>query len=154
MDSGRISAPSASPRDFVRCHPTPCVLDEHDHTAAGRILVLREHPAEPILSGTPPLAVALSHRNALMPVSLAHPIVLVAGVYLAIGLAFALLFVTRWVGRVDPSARAGSWGFRLLVIPGSVLLWPLLVSRLLRGSTEPPEERNRHRASAHRAGRA
>lgn len=86
-----------------------------------------------------------------MPVSLAHVIVLVAGVYLAIGLAFALLFVTRWVGRVDPAARSGTLGFRVLVIPGSALLWPMLAGRLLRGTAEPPEERNAHRLAARRA---
>jgi fatty acid desaturase len=87
-----------------------------------------------------------------MPVSLAHWIVLVAGVYLAIGLAFALLFVIRWAGRVDPAARNGTIGFRLLIIPGSALLWPFLAGRLLRGSTEPPEERNAHRVAARQAG--
>jgi hypothetical protein len=88
-----------------------------------------------------------------MPLSLAHLTVLVAGVYLAIGLAFALIFVSRWVGRVDPGARTGTIGFRVLIIPGSVLLWPLLTGRLLRGSTEPPEERNAHRVAARQAGR-
>jgi hypothetical protein len=88
-----------------------------------------------------------------MPVSLAHAIVLVAGVYLAVGLAFALLFVTRWAGRVDPGARSGTIGFRLLIIPGSAILWPLLAHRLLRGAGEPPEERNAHRLAARRAGR-
>lgn len=88
-----------------------------------------------------------------MPVSLAYPIVLVAGVYLAIGLAFALLFVVRWAGRVDPAARSGTLGFRVLIIPGSAILWPLLAARLLRGTTEPPEERNAHRLAVRRAGR-
>jgi hypothetical protein len=87
-----------------------------------------------------------------MPVSLAHLVVLVAGVYLAIGLAFALIFVLRWAGRVDPAALSGTIGFRLLIIPGSALLWPFLASRLLRGSTEPPEEHNAHRLAARRAG--
>jgi hypothetical protein len=86
-----------------------------------------------------------------MPVSLAHPIVLVAGVYLAIGLTFALVFVLRWAGRVDPAAQHGTLGFRLLILPGSALLWPFLAGRLLRGSTEPPEERNAHRLAARQA---
>ena len=83
-----------------------------------------------------------------MTVSLAHVILLVAGVYLAIGLAFALPFVIRWVGRVDPAARSGTIGFRLLIIPGSALLWPLLAARLIRGTAVPPEERNAHRVAA------
>jgi hypothetical protein len=86
-----------------------------------------------------------------MPVSLAHLVVLVAGVYLAIGLAFALIFVLRWAGRVDPAAQDGTLGFRLLILPGSALLWPLLAARLLRGTTESPEERNAHRLAARQA---
>ena len=85
-----------------------------------------------------------------MPISFAHWIVLVAGAYLAVGLVFAILFVVRWVGRVDPAAQEGTWGFRVLIVPGSMLLWPLLWSRLLRGVAEPPAERNAHRSAARR----
>jgi len=55
---------------------------------------------------------------------------LVAG-YLAVGLLFAIPFILRWAGRLDPAAAAGTWGFRLLIVPGSVLLWPLLAARVL-----------------------
>ena len=86
-----------------------------------------------------------------MPVSLAYWIVLIAGVYLAVGLVFALPFLIRWVRRVDPAAEGGTLGFRILIIPGTVLLWPLLAERLVRGITVPPEERNAHRLAARRA---
>jgi hypothetical protein len=68
----------------------------------------------------------------------------VAGVYAAIGLVFALLFVTRGVSRVDPAAIGGSVGFRILIIPGTVALWPLLMRRQ-QARTLPPEEHNAHR---------
>ncbi len=48
------------------------------------------------------------------------------GVYLALGLAFALVFVTRGVGAVDAAAREAGWGFRVLIVPGTALLWPAL----------------------------
>ena len=57
-------------------------------------------------------------------------IVLVA--YVAAGLMFAVAFVLRGVQRVDPDAREGTWGFRLVIFPGSVALWPLLLSRWVR----------------------
>jgi hypothetical protein len=53
-------------------------------------------------------------------------------VYLALGLAFAVPFVARWAGRLDLAARRGTWGFRLLIVPGAVLLWPVLAARLAR----------------------
>ena len=63
---------------------------------------------------------------------LARLLVLAASGYLALGVGFALPFAARWVGRLDPAAQAGTWGFRVLIVPGTVLLWPLLVARLLR----------------------
>ena len=86
-----------------------------------------------------------------MPLTLASWIVVGAAGYLVVGLVFAVPFVIRWVGRVDPAAREGTVGFRLLVLPGTVLLWPFLLSRLVRGVTVPPEERNAHRLAARRS---
>jgi hypothetical protein len=78
---------------------------------------------------------------------IADGLVLGAGCYLAAGLVFALAFVTAGVQRVDPAARDGTWGFRLLILPGAAALWPLLLARWVRGGP-PPEERNAHRDAA------
>jgi len=69
------------------------------------------------------------------------------GIYLLLGLLFALAFVLFGAGRVDPHAKAGTWGFRLLIMPGAAALWPLLLSRWLRGIHEPPEQRDPHRCA-------
>jgi len=50
-------------------------------------------------------------------------------IYLALGLLFALGFVVKGVQRVDPLAQSGTWGFRLLIFPGALALWPLLLAR-------------------------
>lgn len=71
-----------------------------------------------------------------------------AGTYLAVGLLFSGPFVAVGVGRVDPHAARATWGFRLLIVPGAVLLWPLLARRWLSGLREPPAERNAHRCVA------
>lgn len=70
------------------------------------------------------------------------------GSYLACGLAFAIPFALAGVKRIDPHARHGSGGFRLLIIPGTMALWPLLLKRRMSGTTEPPEEANAHRRLA------
>ncbi len=70
-----------------------------------------------------------------------------AASYLLIGVGFAVPFLLRWAGRLDPVAAHGTRGFRLLILPGAVLLWPLLALRLLRGDTSPPMERTAHRRS-------
>jgi hypothetical protein len=71
------------------------------------------------------------------------------GVYAGLGLLFAIAFVTRGVGRIDPAAKGASWGFRLIVTPGVVALWPLLLRRWAAGAP-PPVERNAHRAASPR----
>jgi hypothetical protein len=70
------------------------------------------------------------------------------GIYLLCGLAFALPFVFFGVKKIDPHATHGSWGFRLLIIPGTMALWPLLLRRWMSGVHEPPEECNAHRNAA------
>jgi hypothetical protein len=55
----------------------------------------------------------------------------VAGAYACAGVAFAAAFVTLGVARIDPVAKRAGWGFRLLILPGSVALWPLLAARWL-----------------------
>ena len=67
------------------------------------------------------------------------------GVYAAAGLVFAIAFVLRGVERIDPAAKGASWGFRLIVLPGVVALWPLLLRRWISGA--PPAEKNAHRAA-------
>jgi len=69
------------------------------------------------------------------------------GAYLASGLVFAIPFVLVGARRIDSHAAHGSWGFRLLVIPGTMAFWPLLLRRWLGGIHEPPEECNAHRSN-------
>jgi hypothetical protein len=74
-----------------------------------------------------------------------------AGLYLCCGLIFTVPFVLVGVGKLDAHAVHGTWGFRLLIIPGTMFLWPVLARRWWRGVTEPPEERNPHRRAARRS---
>ena len=69
-------------------------------------------------------------------------------IYGALGLVFALCFVTLGVGRIDPSAKGAGVGFRLMILPGAAALWPLLASRWLRRGQAPPVENNAHRQAA------
>ena len=84
-----------------------------------------------------------------MPAALAQAIVIVLGVYAAAGLLFAVPFALRGVNRIDPVARESTWGFRLIILPGVIALWPLLALRWARGQP-PPEELNAHRRAARR----
>ena len=64
----------------------------------------------------------------------------VIGIYLLLGLIFSVPFVLKGAARIDPAAQGGSWGFKLLIIPGVCVFWPLLAKRWFGGVNEPPEE--------------
>jgi len=69
--------------------------------------------------------------------------------YVGVGAVFALGFSTRWVDRFEENAAHGSWGFRVLLFPGAVALWPLLARRAFsRHPERSPTERNAHRDAA------
>ena len=51
--------------------------------------------------------------------------------YGLIGAAFAVVFVTMGIQRVDSVAEHAPLGFRLIVLPGVAALWPLLLVRWL-----------------------
>ena len=67
-----------------------------------------------------------------MSESVAHWLVAGAGAYALAGLLFAVPFAWRGAGALEPVARAGTPGFRLLIIPGAATLWPWLLVRWLR----------------------
>jgi len=67
-----------------------------------------------------------------MTVEAAQLLVQTTTIYTTIGVVFAAVFLWRWVGRLDSAAEHGSWGFRVLVFPGVVALWPLFIVRLIR----------------------
>ncbi len=80
--------------------------------------------------------------------ALSQILVALLGVYAVLGILFAIPFVIKGIGRLDPAAQDGTWGFRLLILPGVVALWPLLARRWLMGARQPPTECNPHRRAA------
>lgn len=82
--------------------------------------------------------------------TVATVLVLLFGVYAAIGLVFGVYFVVKGCNGIDANAREGTRGFRVLIFPGAAALWPLLLQRVLRGQQQPPIERNAHRERAGR----
>ena len=53
----------------------------------------------------------------------------IAGAYLGIGSIVAVPLVFSGIGRIDPAAKAAPWSFRILVFPGVIAFWPLLLRR-------------------------
>ena len=77
--------------------------------------------------------------------TLAKIFVYVLETYAGLGFMFSVLFVWIGVQRLDSEAQGSGIGFRLLILPGVAAFWPLFLQRWMRGTVEPPVERNSHR---------
>ena len=75
---------------------------------------------------------------------MAHLIVEIAEVYAIFGAIAAACFLLLRLDRIDPAAR-GAYAFRPLLIPGLMLLWPLVLLRCAgRLSSIPRHHRRTH----------
>lgn len=57
---------------------------------------------------------------------------LLTGGYAGLGLVFAAAFHAVGLKRFDHGARGAGWGFRLIITPGIVVLWPVLLALWMR----------------------
>lgn len=64
---------------------------------------------------------------------IAQTIVWILLLYFGIGLLFALFFVIAGIIRMDAATKHSGWGFRLLMFPGAIALWPILLRRVIGG---------------------
>jgi hypothetical protein len=63
---------------------------------------------------------------------IAESVLVLVLAYVAAGVVFAAAFLSRGMTRIDPAARGSGWSFRVLILPGVVLLWPLLAIKWRR----------------------
>jgi hypothetical protein len=64
-------------------------------------------------------------------------LLLIFGAYAVMGLATAVWFFAWHIKRLDAPAAGGSMGFRILVAPGVILLWPLILMKSVLPPAEP-----------------
>jgi hypothetical protein len=69
---------------------------------------------------------------------MANIVAFVVVVYAAAGMLFAAAFVSLGARRLDQNADGAPWTFRLIIAPGAVVLWPLLLSQWLRQERSDP----------------
>lgn len=65
---------------------------------------------------------------------LVYIVLVIVVVYLFAGLVFAISFITRGVTKIDEGAQGSKWGFRIIIIPGTMVFWPLLLKKWLKAS--------------------
>ena len=60
---------------------------------------------------------------------LVNILLLVSAIYLSVGLLFAIAFVIKGVDKTDEGAHGSTIGFRIIIIPGAMVFWPLLLKK-------------------------
>lgn len=67
-------------------------------------------------------------------------ILTVAGLYLGIGCLVGLGFAAMGAASIDAGARGAPLGFRVLILPGAIALWPLIAIRWRRAARSGGKE--------------
>jgi membrane protein implicated in regulation of membrane protease activity len=76
-----------------------------------------------------------------VPISAISLGLIVLAVYLGVGVLFALAFVIRGAAAIDPVARTTPLHVRTILLPGSAVLWPMLLYKWI--STPEPTRGNK-----------
>ena len=64
-------------------------------------------------------------------------ILLIVAVYLFAGLLFAIPFIFKGVTKIDEGAHGSKWGFRIIIIPGTIVFWPVLLKKCRKALHRP-----------------
>lgn len=61
-------------------------------------------------------------------------LLIIVAIYLLLGFVFAILFVITGVEKIDEGAKGAGLGFRLIIVPGSAVFWPLLLKKWIHAA--------------------
>ena len=57
---------------------------------------------------------------------------LALAIYLIAGILFAVFFLLNGIEKIDTTAHGSGWGFRLIVLPGTIVFWPVLLNKWIK----------------------
>lgn len=61
-------------------------------------------------------------------------LLITVALYLLLGFVFAILFVIAGVDKIDEGAKGSGPGFRVIIIPGCTVFWPLLLKKWIHAA--------------------
>lgn len=59
-------------------------------------------------------------------------ILYIVAVYVALGVLFMIPFIIKGVKKIDEGAHGGSIGFRIIIIPGVIVFWIVLLNKWIK----------------------
>ena len=59
-------------------------------------------------------------------------LLIIAALYLLMGVLFVIPFLMKGLNKVDEGAHGSTIGFKIIIIPGVIIFWPLLLKRWVK----------------------
>ena len=59
-------------------------------------------------------------------------LLIIVAIYLACGFVFMIPFIIKGVDVIDEGAHGSSIGFRIIIIPGAIVFWVVLLRKWLK----------------------
>jgi len=59
-------------------------------------------------------------------------LLIIVAIYLACGFVFMMPFIIKGVDVIDEGAHGSSIGFRIIIIPGAIVFWVVLLRKWLK----------------------
>ena len=63
---------------------------------------------------------------------MAEILLIIAAIYLVLGVLFVFPFLMKGLNKVDEGANGSTIGFKIIIIPGVVVLWPVLLAKWMK----------------------
>ncbi|MFT3908166.1 MAG: hypothetical protein QM737_01970 [Ferruginibacter sp.] len=54
------------------------------------------------------------------------------GIYLICGLLFSIIFISKGLKVLDEGSHGSGIGFKLIIIPGCMIFWPVLLNKWIK----------------------
>ena len=67
-----------------------------------------------------------------MAATIINIIFICIGIYLFCGLVFSIIFISKGLQVLDEGAHGAGIGFKLIIIPGCMVFWPLLLKKWMQ----------------------
>jgi len=59
-------------------------------------------------------------------------LLIVAAIYLVLGVLFVIPFLMKGLNKIDEGAHGSTIGFKIIIIPGVIVFWPVLLSKWMK----------------------
>jgi len=79
-----------------------------------------------------------------MLVSVVSVVLIVFVIYLLAGVLFTIPFQIKGLQKIDEGVHGSSIGFRIIIIPGCIMFWPILLEKWLQVNSEQREKKHKH----------